>query len=69
MDCARKDVPVTQSNVHVLGFTDGRKEAWEFPDGTVVTMEVPCDGPPITIKHAVYCLSEIIYRIHRAAEG
>lgn len=45
---------------------DGRKESWKFPDGTVVTMEVPKEEPPITVKHAIFCLSDIIHRIHKA---
>lgn len=55
-------------NVVVLDLPDHRKSTWRFPDGTVVTMEVPENEPPITVKHAVYCLSEIIHRVHRAME-
>lgn len=55
-----------KSNIHHLGFSDGRKETWNFPDGTIVTMEVPKEEPPITVKHAIYCFSECIHRTHEA---
>ena len=45
---------------------DGRKETWTFPDGTVVTIEVPNDEPPITVKHAVYTLSSVLHGLHTA---
>jgi hypothetical protein len=45
---------------------DGRSETWKFPDGTVVTMTVPQSEPPITVKHAVFCLSSVTYQIHKA---
>lgn len=54
------------TNVVDLGESSGRKEVWEFPDGTVVTMTVPGSEPPISIKHAVYCLSSIMHSIHKA---
>lgn len=54
------------TNVIHLFHEDGRNESWKFPDGTVVTMNVPDEEPPITVKHAIYCLSEIIHRIHEA---
>lgn len=54
------------TNVISLNMTDGRREVWTFPDGTVVTMEVPADEPPITVKHAVYCLSSILHQTHAA---
>lgn len=56
----------TPSNVVDLGISDGRNEVWRFPDGTVVTMTVPGSEPPISIKHAVYCLSSIMHSIHKA---
>ncbi|HXJ61943.1 MAG TPA: hypothetical protein VNU68_35335 [Verrucomicrobiae bacterium] len=56
------------SNLVRLTVTDGRTENWRFPDGTVVTMTVPIDEPPITVKHAVYCLSSILHQTHRAME-
>ena len=49
-----------------LGMTDGRKEEWSFPDGTVVTMTVPASEPPITVKHAVFCFSALLHQIHKA---
>jgi hypothetical protein len=52
-----------------LGFSNGRAEEWTFPDGTVVTMTVPLSEPPVTVKHAVYCLSSILHQIHRQMEG
>ena len=52
--------------VRHLNVTDGRKEVWAFPDGTIVTMEVPADEPPITVKHAVYCLSALLHQTHKA---
>jgi hypothetical protein len=51
-----------------LNVTDGRKEIWRFPDGTVVTMDVPLDEPPITVKHAVYVFSALLHQIHTAME-
>ena len=45
---------------------DGRSGIWAFPDGTLVTMTVPKTEPPITVKHAVYCLSSIVHQIHQA---
>lgn len=53
-------------NVVDLGFPDGRHETWSFPDGTVIRMDVPGNEPSITVKHAIYCFSEIIHRIHEA---
>jgi hypothetical protein len=53
-------------NVIPLGAGDGRKEVWRFPDGTVVTMEVPISEPPITVKHAIYCCSSIVHQLHTA---
>lgn len=53
-------------DVYYLKMEDGRKEVWRFPDGTVVTMEVPSNEPPITAKHAVFCLSNIAHQIHSA---
>jgi hypothetical protein len=47
---------------------DGRNEEWHFPDGIMITMAVPKEEAPITVKHAIYCFSEIIHRIHRAME-
>jgi len=47
-------------NVTDLGLSDGRVEHWTFPDGTMVTMTVPAEEPPITAKHVVYCLSSIV---------
>lgn len=41
-----------------------REETWTFVDGTVVTITVPADEPPITVKHAVYCLSDVLHQIH-----
>lgn len=55
-----------EPNVINLFTEDGRKEIWKFPDGTVVTMEVPANEQPITVKHAIYCLSDLIHRIHKA---
>jgi hypothetical protein len=52
------------ANVIQLGFNDPRKETWTFADGTEVTITVPSDEPPITVKHAVYCLSDVLFRIH-----
>lgn len=51
-------------NVIELGLKDGRLEVWDFPDGTKLTIEVPNSEPPITIKHAVYCLSSVLHGIH-----
>jgi len=51
-------------NVVKLDVTDGRHEVWNFPDGTVVRMDVPDNETPITIKHAVYCFSSILHGIH-----
>ena len=39
---------------------------WTMADGTVLTMEVPASEPPITVKHAVYCLSSVLHGIHAA---
>lgn len=52
-----------------LPMTDGRREVWNFPDGTVITMEVPASEPPITVKHAVYCLSTALHGLHTAMLG
>ncbi len=57
------------SEVHYLYTEDGRKESWKFPDGTIVTLEVPKDEPPITVKHAVFCFSDLLHRIHGAMYG
>lgn len=54
------------TNVVYLNATDGRKDTWEFPDGTKVTIEVPPSEPPIMVKHAVYCFSAIVHQIHTA---
>ena len=51
--------------IHV-DMDDGRKETWTLADGTVLTMEVPPSEPPITVKHAVYCLSSVLHGIHAA---
>lgn len=51
--------------IHV-DMDDGRKETWTLADGTVVTMEVPKDEPPITVKHAVYVLSSVLHGLHTA---
>ena len=56
------------SNVIDLNMAEMRKGRWEFADGTVVTMEVPADGPPLMVKHVVYCFSELLHRTHRAME-
>lgn len=55
-----------QDNVIYLFAEDGRKESWKFPDGTVITIEVPKEEPPITIAKAIYCFSDLIHRVHRA---
>jgi hypothetical protein len=55
-----------RDNVITLYTEDGRKESWKFPDGTVVTMEVPKDEPPITVKHAIYCFSSLIHQTNEA---
>jgi hypothetical protein len=52
-----------------LNVTDGRKEIWRFPDGTVVTMDVPASEPPITVKHAVYIFSALLHMTHTQMEG
>lgn len=54
------------TNIINLYAENGRKEQWTFPDGTILTIEVPADEPPITVKHAVYCLSDVLHRIHGA---
>lgn len=54
------------TNVVSLNMSDGRREVWTFPDGTVVTMEVPANEPPITVKHAVYCFSSLLHQTHKA---
>lgn len=54
------------SNVISLNMSDGRREEWSFPDGTVVTLTVPASEPPITVKHAVYCFSALLHQIHKA---
>ena len=53
-------------NVVSLNTDDGRLEKWSFPDGTVVTMEVPVSEPPITAGHAVYCFSSLVHGLHMA---
>lgn len=53
-------------NVIQLDVTDGRKDTWTFPDGTIVTIEVPVTEPPITVKHAIYCCSAIVHLLHTA---
>jgi hypothetical protein len=60
---------VSQDNVVTLEISDGRNESWNLPDGTVVTITVPDSEPPITVKHAVYCLSAVLHQTHRAMEG
>lgn len=60
-----REVPMESSNIISLGITDGRTETWTFPDGTVVTMAVPSTEPPISVKHAVYCLSSIMHHLHK----
>jgi hypothetical protein len=59
-------VRVMTTNIISLYTEDGRKESWNFPDGTIVTIEVPKDEPPITVKHAVFCLSDVLHQIHGA---
>lgn len=58
----------TPSTVVTLKTNDGRNEGWSFADGTVVSMTVPLDEPPITVKHAIYILSAIMHQIHRNME-
>lgn len=53
-------------NIVYLNQDSGRHESWKFPDGTVVAIIVPDNEPPITVKHAVYCLSDVIHRIHES---
>lgn len=53
-----------EAEVIRLNVEDGRKVTWSFPDGTVVTIEVPHSEPPITVKHAVYCFSSLQHRTH-----
>jgi hypothetical protein len=60
---------MSEADVIKLPFTDGRKETWEFPDGTMVTMERPTTEPPITVKDAVYCFSSILHGLHAAMLG
>ena len=57
------------SNVVFLNADDGRRVQWEFPDGTVVTIEVPLIEPPITVKHSVYCFSALLHRTHTEMEA
>lgn len=56
-------------NVIDLGMDDGRNQVWNFPDGTIVTMIVPSSETPITVKHAVFCFSNILHGIHTKVFG
>lgn len=51
-------------NIIHLTVDDGRNVSWKFPDGTELIISVPKDEPPITVKHAIYCLSSVIHRTH-----
>jgi hypothetical protein len=51
-------------NIIKLHLRNGRKQVWTFPDGTIVTIEVPTTEPPITVAHAVYCLSSLVHSTH-----
>ena len=56
------------TNVVHLPFKSPRRETFTFACGGTVIIEVPEDGPPLTVATALYFLSNAQHQIHRAME-
>jgi hypothetical protein len=52
------------NNVVNLNLPDTHTTSWQFPNGTIVTINAPADGPPLTIEHGVYCFSSLVHQLH-----
>jgi hypothetical protein len=57
-----------ETNVISLPFKNARRETFTFACGGTVTIEVPADGPPLTVAMAIYFLSNAQHQIHRMME-
>ena len=47
---------------------NSRRETFTFADGGTVIIEVPDDGPPLTVAKTIYMLSNAQHQIHRMME-
>ena len=56
------------TNVVTLPFKNSRRETFTFADGGTVIIEVPDDGPPLTVATTIYMLSNAQHQIHRMME-